>query len=195
MYELKDKEWIFVFTGPDGSGRKTMADMVGSTFGMKKVISYCTRKPRPGERDGQDYHFISHEEFLKAEERGEFLETIRLDGNLYGIKHKDVEETFKTSGCIYVIMNPEGAEILKRLYGDKVVRLFVYADRQTVEKRQRDMGLPEDVIARHMAHYDEAMQYMKQCEHQFENYDIAHTAFAITEVLETYLQRQLKQTD
>lgn len=195
MYELKDREWIFVYTGPDGSGRKTMADMVGNTFGMKKVISYCTRPPRPGERDGQDYHFISQEAFLEAERRGEFLESIRLDGHLYGIKHDDVERLFKTSGCIYVIMNPEGADILKRLYGDKAVRLFIYADRSTVEARQREKGLPEDVISRHMAHYDEAMAYMKQCEHAFENYDIAHTAFAITEVLEGYLQRQLKETD
>lgn len=195
MYELKDKERIFVFTGPDGSGRNTIADMVGSTFGMKKVISYTTRKPRPIEEDGQDYHFIDRAQFEAMADRGEFLEQVTINDNLYGIKNADVANMFQTFSCIYLILNTAGAEILKQLYGDKVVRIFIYADRQIVETRQRTKGLSEEEIAVRLSHYDQDMSYLPKCEHALENLDLAHAVFDLTNVLENYLQRNLEDRD
>jgi len=191
MYALKDKEWIFVFTGPDGSGRKTVAKLAGDSVGMRRVVSYSTRAPRPGETDGQDYHFVTAAEFDEAEQRGEFLESIRIGRNRYGVKNADVERLFQTSGCIYLIVNPEGADILKSLYGDKVVRLFIYADRATVEARQRELGLSEEVIMEHLSHYEADMSYAEQCEHRIPNYELAHTVFEVAAVLESYLERNL----
>lgn len=196
MYELKEKERIFVFTGPDGSGRRSIADMVGNTLGIKKVISWTTRPPRPIEEEGQDYHFITRDEFMEAAERGEFLEHVEIDGHLYGIKNKDVEQMFEKYSCIYLVLNTEGAEILKRLYGDKVVRLFIYADRRTLEERERKQGIEDAAIRSHQSNYERDMAYMKQCEHSFENVgDIAHAVFDITNLLETYLERDLVDKD
>ena len=195
MYELKDKEQIFVFTGPDGSGRSTIADMVGNTFGMKKVISYTTRSPRPIEVDGQDYHFINLEQFQAAVERDEFLERININNKHYGIKNDDIAHMFETYSCIYLILNTTGAEILKKLYGDKVVRVFIYADRDTVEQRQRSKGLSEEDIADHLSHYDNDMAYISHCEHSLENLDLAHAVFDLSNLLEGYLQRNLIDKD
>lgn len=195
MVELKDRELIFVFTGPDGSGRKTIADSVGSTLGISKVLSYATRKPRPGEANGQDYHFISSELYEQFRAGGEFVESVTINNNQYGLRDKDVAQSFENNGCIYLILNPEGAEILKRMYGDHVIRLFIYADRNTVEKRQRDEGLSEEVIAAHLSHYESDMDYQSQCEHAYENYDLAHTIFDISNRLEGYLKRNLVERD
>lgn len=195
MYELRDKERIFVFTGPDGSGRKTIADMVGSTLGMKKVIGYTTRPARPIEEDGQDYHFINREQFQAAAENGEFLEQVEINNNLYGIKNEDVARMFEKFRFIYLILNTEGADILKRLYGDKVVRIFIYADRDVVEARQRKKGLTEEEIATNLQHYDKDMSYISECEHALENVDLAHAAFDLGRVLDNYLQRGLLEKD
>ena len=113
MYVMKDSEYMFVFTGPDGSGRKTVADAVGQTLHIPKVPGYATRKPRPGEVDGVDYHFISRTLYDQLEEDGEFLESIELRGNKYGIRDKDVARAFEKSGSVYLILNCEGADILK----------------------------------------------------------------------------------
>jgi guanylate kinase len=195
MYELKGTEMIFVFTGPDGSGRKTIADMVGSTLGIRKVLSYTTRERRPVEEEGQDYHFISREQFLAAKAAGEFLEEVEISGNLYGIKHQDIANQFQASGCIYVILNAEGARKLKQLYGERVRRFFIYADRETVKARQKARGDTPELIERHMSHYDSAMAYMEECKYSYENIDLAHTVFSISNVIETYLDRNLIDLD
>lgn len=195
MYEHKGPDRIFVYTGPDGSGRKSVAEAVGHTFGINKVLSYVTRKPRPGEVDGQDYHFITKETYREMEAQHEFIESVEIDGNFYGIRRVDVEQELQEHGCVYLILNREGAQLMKDIYGDTVVRLFIYADRETVEARQRKMGLDPEVVAAHLRRYDEEMEYRLSCEHAFGNYDLADTVSRITETLETYLQRGLVEKD
>ncbi|HEX7055880.1 MAG TPA: guanylate kinase [Bacilli bacterium] len=195
MYQLREKEMIFVFTGPDGSGRKTVGDMVGTTLGLPKVLSYTTRPRRDSEVHGQDYWFIARKEFDEAEQKGEFLESIEIDGNKYGIKNSDVEEMFKEHDFIYLIINTKGAHTLKQLYGDKVTRIFIYIDKKTILERQKNAGADEATIQRHADHYEEAMSYMPQCRHAFENADLAHTVFAVSNTLEAYMNRNLIDKD
>ncbi|MFD0671444.1 guanylate kinase [Cohnella sp. GCM10027633] len=195
MYEYHDREKIIVYTGPDGSGRKSVAEAVGQTFGMAKIVSYATRSPRPGEVNGQDYHFVARETYEEMELQGEFLESVTIDGQCYGIRGLDVEEHLDAKGCVYLILNREGADILKKVYGDKVVRLFVYADRRTVEERQRLLGLDSGTIEARLGHYDDEMNYRSACEHAFENYDLGQTTYEITNTLESYLQRNLVDKD
>lgn len=195
MYQLRDKEMIFVFTGPDGSGRKTIADMVGTTLGISKVLSYTTRPPRATEVEGQDYRFITHEHFAEAEQNGEFLESIEMDGNQYGIKNSDIEGMFKRNEFIYLILNSRGARTLKKLYGDKATRIFIYADKETILDRQRKLGADEETLERHAGHYEEDMAYMPECRHAYENTDLAHTVFDVTKTLEQYMNRNLVDKD
>ncbi|ALS24261.1 MULTISPECIES: guanylate kinase [Paenibacillus] len=196
MYELKDKELIFVFTGPNGAGRRTVAQMSGSTLGMKQVLSYTTRPPRSSEVDGQDYHFVSREQFAAAEANNEFIEVVEIDGNRYGIKEKDVAQMLQKHGAIYLILNRYGAEMLKKIYGDRVIRIFIYADRDTVMRREQERGDSPELINRYMSHYDEEMAYKDSCEHAFENLDLAHTVFDLTKTLDdNYLHRNLLDLD
>ncbi|HHW38548.1 MAG TPA: guanylate kinase [Bacillales bacterium] len=195
MYQVKEKERIFIYTGPDGSGRKTIAKMVSTVFDMETVISYTTREPRHYEADGTDYHFINEDAFSKMEEQKEFLESIEIDGIKYGIREEDVIKAFENHNFIYLTLNPEGTEKLKKIYGDKVIRLFVYADRNTVVSRQKERQDSEDDIQRHLSHYDETMGYKNECEHAFENFDSPQVSFQVSEVIEKYLDRNLVQTD
>lgn len=193
MYQVKEKERLFIYTGPDGSGRKTIAKMVSTVFDMETVISYTTREPRHYETDGKDYHFISEDDFSKMEH--EFLESVEIDGIKYGIREEDVVKAFENHNFIYLTLNPEGTEKLKKMYGDKVIRLFVYADRDTVVSRQKERQDLEEDIQRHLSHYDETMNYKNECEHAFENFDSPQVSFQVSEVIEKYLNRNLVQTD
>ncbi|QHT59144.1 guanylate kinase [Paenibacillus lycopersici] len=190
-----DRKLIFVFTGPDGSGRKTVADSVGATLGIAKVLSYATRKPRPGEVNGQDYHFITPELYEQFERAGDFIESISIGGSRYGVRGEDIEQSLRQGGSVYLIVNPEGAQLLKDRYGDQAVRLFIYADRRTVQERQQESGLDAAIVQAKMDQYETAIAYQPNCEHAFENYDLAHTVFDISNTLEHYLQRNLVERD
>ncbi|OXM84912.1 guanylate kinase [Paenibacillus rigui] len=196
MYELKDHDIIFIFTGPNGAGRKTVAQMSGDTLGMKQVISYTTRAPRSSEVDGQDYHFVSKDEFIAAERNQEFVEVIEIDGNRYGVKEQDVADMLQKHGAIYLVLNRFGAESLKQRYGRKAARIFIYADLKTIVKREEERGDSPELIDRYTSHYDEEMAYKDHCEHIFENLDLAHTVFDLTKTLDdNYLHRNLVDKD
>ncbi|MBA2943053.1 guanylate kinase [Paenibacillus sp. CGMCC 1.16610] len=195
MYALKDKEMIFVFTGPHGAGRKTVAEMSGSTLGMKQVISYTTRPPRATEEDGQDYHFISPAQFVQAQANGEFIEVSTVNDHLYGIKSADIEQMFEHSGSIYLILNRFGAETLKKHYGDHVVLVFIYAQRNILEERMRESGDSEEIIQKYLSYYEDELAFRDQCDHVFENVDLAHTVFDLTKTLDKYLNRNLVDLD
>jgi guanylate kinase len=195
MYELKDKELIFVFTGPNGAGRRTVADMAGLTLNIKQVLSYTTRTKRPTETEGEDYFFVSREDFQKAQELGQFIEVIEFAGNKYGIKNKDIESQLQASGCIYLILNREGANILKKLYGDKVIRIFIYADRDELIARQQDRGDSPEQISRYLDNYEKEYANREECEHLYDNSDLSHTMYDITKTLESYLDRSLQELD
>lgn len=190
MFNLKDKEYILVFTGPDGAGRKTIAEMILRSLHIPHVVSYTTRPKKPMEVEGQDYHFVTQAEFRQAAENNEFLESVTMDGYSYGIKEGDIASLFTDNQCIIMVLNAEGAEKVKKLYGDHVIRFFIYADTDTVIERQKQRGDSEEDIARHVAHYNEVMAYKDECEHIFENFDSSHTSFEITKLLEKYLNVQ-----
>jgi guanylate kinase len=195
MYTLKEKEVIFVFTGPHGAGRKTVAEMSGSTLGVKQIISYTTRPQRATEVDGQDYHFITTSQFAEAQERGEFIEISTINDHFYGIKSNDIEKKFLSAGSLYVILNRHGAANLKELYKDQVVRICIYADRDILENRMRESGDTEEDIQLYLSHYEDEMAYCQECEHSFENLDLAHTVFDLTKTLDGYLNRNLVDLD
>jgi guanylate kinase len=195
MYKIKDKAKLFIYTGPDGSGRKTIAKMVATAFDMETVLSYTTRPPRHYEQDGVDYHFVSDENFNKLKDNDEFLESVDIDGIHYGIREEDIVKAFENHNLVYLTLNPEGTEKLKDMYGDKVMRFFIFADRDTVIARHKARKDTEEDIQRHLAHYDETMEYKNQCEHVFENYDSPQVSYQASEVIETFLDRNRIVTD
>lgn len=192
MYNLKEKEIIFVFTGPDGSGRKTISKLVGDTLQMKTVISYTTRERRHYEVEGIDYHYITREQFLEAEKNEEFFESVEIDGNFYGIKEQEIVDRFESKGCIYLVLNIEGTEQLKEKFGEKVIRVFVHVDRETAIQRQKERGNSEEEIELHLKHFDQDLLYKEQCETAVENYELAHTVFEVTQTIEKYLLEKTK---
>lgn len=77
-----------VLCGPSGSGKSTLIkrlfDEFPETFGFS--ISHTTRKPRYNEKDGKEYYFITKEEMQRQIDQGDFLETAKYGGNIYGTR-------------------------------------------------------------------------------------------------------------
>ena len=186
---------IFIFTGPHGAGRRTVAEMAGTTLGINHIRTYTSRAPHSWETSGDQYHFISNREFDNAEVNLEFIEVSVVNNNRYGVKRADLESALDKGKHVYLILNRDGAEVLRQCYGDQVVRIFIYCDASVLEERARATNHSNADIERYMSHYDEEMAYKSECEHSIENIDLAHTMFDLTKTLESYMGRNLLELD
>ncbi len=76
---------LFVVSAPSGAGKTSLVKaLLKADPAIRLSVSYTTRAPRPGETDGRDYHFVSHEQFHKLLAQNEFLEHAEVYGNFYG---------------------------------------------------------------------------------------------------------------
>ena len=120
---------LFVVSGPSGAGKDTLVDALRARMPrLRYSVSATTREPRPGEREGEHYFFLSREEFERRREPGGFLEWREYNGNLYGTPRDYVERTL-TEGYD-LMMKPEvhGALAIKKSFSDAVL-IFLLPDR------------------------------------------------------------------
>ena len=120
---------LFVVSGPSGAGKDTLVDALLKRLPrLRYSVSATTRPPRPGEAEGEDYFFLSREEFERRLTAGAFLEWFEYNGNLYGTPREFVERTL-TQGYD-LVMKPEvnGALAIKRGFPDAVL-IFLAPDK------------------------------------------------------------------
>src|SRR5438270_11389114 len=79
---------LFVVSAPSGAGKTTLCDALRQTPDFVYSVSCTTRRTRAGEMEGEDYHFVAEEEFVRRMERGEFLEHAEVHGYRYGTLKK-----------------------------------------------------------------------------------------------------------
>lgn len=174
---------IIVFTGTSGAGRKTIARKVGEALGLRQVVSATTRAPRDPERPDTDYHYISIEQFDRLKREDAFVQTVEIDGRHYGVLRQEMDRALAAGQGISLVLNREGADAVKRLYGDRVIRVFIYVDKTTVRERLESKGARFEQIESYLDHYADEVTYRRQCEYTFENVDLERTAASIIDEL------------
>ncbi|MCC5907859.1 MAG: guanylate kinase [Balneolaceae bacterium] len=118
---------IIILASPSGGGKSTMTKKILSDFDeVKFSVSATTRKPRQGETDGEHYHFLPKEEFIKKVENDDFLEWEELyNGTMYGTLRRSVENELKKGYFILLDIDVLGALNVKKMYGDEALGIFL----------------------------------------------------------------------
>jgi guanylate kinase len=143
---------VFIISAPSGSGKSTLVDgLMKRVKGLTFSISYTTRMPRGKERSGQNYYYISREDFEERIRRGEFLEHAEVFGNYYGT-HRSVLERAEREGKDLVLdIDVQGARQLKSRIADAVSVFILAPSRKILEQRLRDRSEdPDEVIRRRL---------------------------------------------
>jgi len=105
---------LFIISAPSGSGKTTLCKQITANVpGLWHSISYTTRKPRPGEVDGQDYHFLDEPAFRQMIDRNEFVEWAHVYGNLYGTPRKMLTEKMEQGIDVYIFILPPSFDTLR----------------------------------------------------------------------------------
>ncbi len=112
---------LLVVTGPSGVGKGTLIKRLRERLPFELSISATTRKPRPGEEDGRDYHFLSPEEFERHVQRGEFVEHAVYAGNRYGTLRSELE---RPARAIVLEIDLQGARQVREALPE-ATRVFV----------------------------------------------------------------------
>jgi guanylate kinase len=109
----------FIVSAPSGAGKTTLCKMAVEFFSeIGFSVSYTTRKPRDGEVDGVDYHFVDDRVFDGMVKKGEFLEHAGVHGSRYGTSRKDLETELGRGMDVLLDIDVQGAEqVQKHLEG------------------------------------------------------------------------------
>ena len=103
---------ILVIVGPSGVGKDTLMNKILDKYKgkFKKAVSYTSRKKRPGEREGYNYHYVTKEEFLKLIEENKMVEYYIYSGNYYGLPKKELEDRSKENKILYINIGVSATE-------------------------------------------------------------------------------------
>ena len=144
---------LFVISAPSGAGKTSLVHaLLNINPQIELSVSYTTRNPRPGERDGKDYHFVSRETFVIMMERGEFLESAEVYGNLYGTSQTWISQATAQGRDILLEIDWQGAAQVRKLFPECVSIFILPPSLEALEQRLKGRGKDNDeVIARRMA--------------------------------------------
>lgn len=132
---------LLVVSGPSGAGKTTLVRNIAALDGrIWRSVSITTRPPRPTERDGVDYLFLSREEFAAARRRGGLLEFAEVHGALYGTPTGPVMERLKQGRDVILQIDVQGAAKVKRLAPWAVFVFVVPPSREEMARRLQERG-------------------------------------------------------
>ena len=166
---------MFILSSPSGAGKTTLADRLLKNDGdLTLSVSATTRQRRPGEAHGQDYYFVSEDEFTAMRERGEFLEWANVFGNFYGTPRSLAEDTLRGGKDVLFDIDWQGAQQLAEVAGEDVVKVFILPpSRDELESRLRRRAQdPEDVVKKRMEKADSEMSHWAEYDYVIVNYDL-----------------------
>lgn len=126
MSSITPKGKLFVVSAPSGSGKTTLCNrLLNDRLDVVRSISATTRPPRPGEKDGVDYHFVSERRFANMVRRRAFLEYEENFGYFYGTPRKPVDRLLERGKNVLLNIDVKGAMKVRRAYPRASVLIFI----------------------------------------------------------------------
>ena len=136
---------IFVLSSPSGGGKTTLVRFMKKKFpDMIYSVSTTSRKPRPGDKNGHDYNFITPVAFRKGIREKKFVEWALVHGNYYGTPESNIKDALKKGKSVLLDLDVKGAMQVKKLFPEAVL-IFITAPgikelrRRLISRGQDDM--------------------------------------------------------
>lgn len=182
---------LIIISGPSGAGKSTIVRQLLQTCPLPLVLSVSatTRSPRPGERDGREYFFLSHQQFAELRHQDAFLECKEVfrSGHWYGTLSEQVSTGLRAGKWVILEIDVEGAAaVIERDLSP--ITIFLHPGGMVeLERRLRNRGTEsEAAIARRLEVARHEMQAIDRYEHIVINQQIAHTVEEICDILQRY---------
>ena len=160
---------VIVLCAPSGCGKSTIIHTLldSNAVDMKFSVSATNRKPRPGEVDGADNHFMTTEQFRDAIAQNRFIEWEQVyPGRYYGTLKDEVVKTADSGENVLLDIDVKGALNVKKLFGDRALTIFILPpDIETLRKRLIARGTDAlDEIERRVSKAEYEISFADQCD-------------------------------
>lgn len=143
---------LFMVVAPSGAGKSTLVNkLLSQDPAIRLSISHTTRKPRPGEQNGREYHFTTVDEFRAARDRGEFLEWAEVHGNYYATSQVWIEQQMAQGNDVLLEIDWQGAQQVHKRFSNAVEIFILPPSLTALEERLKKRGQDEpNVIVRRL---------------------------------------------
>ena len=187
---------LFVMSSPSGAGKTTLSrKLLAADSNITMSVSVTTRKARPGEAAGKDYHFITQARFDGMVEKGELLEWATVFGNSYGTPKKPVVDALEAGRDVLFDIDWQGTQQLAQAMKEDLVRLFILPPTADA-LRQRHIARAQDsstVIAKRMAEASHEISHLPEYDYVIVNDEVEDSHRMVVAILTAERLRRRRQ--
>lgn len=190
--DVEDAGKLIILSGPSGAGKSTVVKRLLTDCSLPMVLSVSatTRQPRAGEVDGKDYHFVTHEQFERMKEAGEFLEYKEVfgRGDWYGTIAAEVDRGLSSGKWVILEIDVQGALSVMNLRSD-TISFFVHpGSLEELAIRLRRRGTDsEEAIQRRLEVAAEELQALKHYQYEIINREVEQSVAEICQLLNQHV--------
>lgn len=183
---------LFIVAAPSGAGKSSIVNAVlARDPNIALSISFTSRKPRPGERHAEHYHFVSAAEFEGMVAAGDFFEHALVHGDWKGTARQSVEPQLNAGKDVLLEIDWQGARQVRDKVPGAVSVFILPPSREALEQRMRNRGQDsEDVIQQRLAAAREEMSHYGEFDYVIVN---EHFAVAVDEMCSVFTASRLRR--
>lgn len=189
--DVSESKKLIIITAPSGSGKTTIVNyLLNEIPSLAFSVSACTRKPRNGEVDGVNYHFISLEEFTHRIANHEFAEfEMVYEGKYYGTLKAELEKIWNRNQSPVVDIDVQGALRLMKHYGKDALSIFIQAPNlEILEQRLRSRGTEtEESIQERITKAKDELTYKNKFDHTIINDNLEQACNEASVIISSFL--------
>jgi len=172
---IEKKGMMFVLSSPSGVGKTTLTKKIAENNSNFKIsISHTTRKPRPNEIDGKDYHFVTEEKFNSLITENSFFEYANIFDNRYGTLKRPVLELLSGGKDVLFDIDWQGTQQLQKIKDLSLIAIFVLPPNIQVLKNRlsnRHKG-QKKLIEQRMKKFNEEISHWNEYDYVVVNDDL-----------------------
>ena len=190
MNNLSSKPLMLVLSSPSGAGKTTLSKKIQQSESTFRIsVSHTTRKARPNEVDGVDYHFVTEEEFKILLKKDAFYEHSVIFGNYYGTSKASVDDIIKKKFNVLFDIDWKGAKQLSAFKELNLLKIFILPpSKEELEKRliARNQDGKESIKKRVLA-YSQDIKHANEYDHVIINDNVENCFNKILRIIKKHL--------
>ena len=188
------KSTMLILSSPSGAGKTTISKKIQQKHKNFKIsVSHTTRKARPNEVNGVDYHFVSKDEFKKMIDSGDFYEYAKIFDNYYGTSKKSIQELMKNNFDILFDIDWQGTQQLSKFKELKLLKIFILPpSKEELEKRLKSRNQDNtSTIQKRLKSYDLDKLHWNEYDYVITNDNLDSCYNQIEKILSNYKKKIL----